>query len=279
MCRIMASRQQECICAKILLRATPSSSTGREVFQDCSGGNSRPSRPFGRGGRYLLLMTAPPSFSRRFNWPLAFTVLGLTAIAAGIFVFNRCAALPGRATRETVDQMERVGRDLRDAIVQITRLQPRVTINNRVYFEQTSPIAELALISRKLEVEHEFLHTWAGSTKRLRLHGTYTAKAGFDLRQEFTVTISPEATIVRLPHAQLLGLEQNAVELLAYENGFWNPISGADVQSELGALRKLARDRATEQNLAGKAEESFRSQLKSRIGNAPLLHVVFYDAT
>ena len=122
-------------------------------------------------------MTAPPSSSRRFNWPLAFTVLGLTAIAAGIFAFNRCAALPGRATRETVDQMERVGRDFRDAIVQITRLQPRVTINNRVYFEQTSPIAELALISRKLEVEHEFLHTWAGSTKRLRLHGTYTAKA------------------------------------------------------------------------------------------------------
>jgi hypothetical protein len=224
-------------------------------------------------------MTAPPSFSRRFNWPLAFTVLGLSAIAVGVFVFNRCAALPGRTTRETVDQMERAGRDLRDAIVQITQLQPRVTINNRVYFEQTSPIAELALISRKLEVEHEFLHTWAGSTKRLSLHGTYTAKEGFDLRQEFSVTISPEATIVRLPHAQLLGLEQNAVELLAYENGFWNPISGADVQSELATLGKLARDRAAEQNLAGQAEESFRTQLKSRVGNAPPLHVVFYDAT
>jgi len=222
-------------------------------------------------------MTAPPSSSRRFNWPLAFTVLGLTAIAAGIFVFNRCAALPGRAARETVDQMERVGRDLRDAIVQITQLQPRVTINNRVYFEQTSPIAELALISRKLEVEHEFLHTWAGSTKRLRLHGTYTAKAGFDLRQEFSVTISPEATIVRLPHAQLLGLEQNAVELLAYENGLWNPISGADVQSELGELGKLARDRAAARNLAAEAEESFRTQLKARIGDTPPVQVIFYQ--
>jgi hypothetical protein len=223
-------------------------------------------------------MTAPPSFFRRYNWPLAFTILGLSIIAAGVFVLNRCAALPGRATRETVDQMERVGRDLRDAIVQITQLQPRITINDRVYFEQTSPIAELALISRKLEVEHEFLHTWAGSTKRLRLHGTYTAKAGFDLRQEFSVTISPEATIVRLPHAQLLGLEQNAVELLAYENGFWNPISGADVESELVALAKLARERATDQNLAGQAEESFLTQLKSRVGNVPTLHVIFYNA-
>src|SRR5207244_3754197 len=192
------------------------------------------------------------------------------------FLFNRCAALPGRATREAVDQMERVGRDLRDAIVQITQLQPRVTINNRVYFEQTSPIAELALISRKLEVEHEFLHTWAGSTKRLRLHATFTAKAGFDLRQEFSVTISPEATIVRLPHAQLLGLEQDAVELLAYENGFWNPISGADVQSELVGLGKLARDRAAEQNLSAEAEESFRTQLKGRIGDTPPVQVIIY---
>src|SRR5213082_4239698 len=222
-------------------------------------------------------MTAPPSFSRRLNWPLAFTVLGLSAISAGVFVFNRCASLPGRMTKETVDQMERVGRDLRDAIVQITQLQPRVTINNRVYFEQSSPIAELALICQTIEVEHEFLHTWAGSTKRLRLHGTYTAKAGFDLRQEFNVTVTPEATIVRLPHAQILGLEQNAIELLAYENGFWNPISGADVQAELASLAKLARDRAAARNLAAEAEESFRTQLKARIGDTPPAQVIFYQ--
>jgi hypothetical protein len=223
-------------------------------------------------------MTAPPSPSRHFNWPLAFTILGLSLIAASIFILNRCAALPGRASKETVDQMERVGRDLRDAIVQIAQLQPRVTINNRVYFEQTSPIAELALVSQKLEVEHEFLHTWAGSTKRLRLHGTYTAKAGFDLRQEFSVTVTPLATTVRLPHAKILGVEQNNVELLAYENGFWNPISGADVQAEWITLAKLARERAAASNLPAQAEESFRTQLKGRIGNAPPLQIIFYQS-
>src|SRR5438270_5384770 len=164
-------------------------------------------------------MTVPPSFSRHFNWILAFTIVGLSTIAAGVFVFSRCASLPGRTTKETVDQMERVGRDLRDAIVQIARLQPRVTINNRVYFEQSSPIAELALISQRIEVEHEFLHTWAGSTKRLRLHGTFTAKAGFDLRQEFSVQVEARRTIVRLPHAQLLSVGQNAVEVQVFENG------------------------------------------------------------
>jgi hypothetical protein len=222
-------------------------------------------------------MTVPPSFSRYFNWTLAFTIIGLSTIAAGVFVFNRCASLPGRTTKEAVDQMERVGRDLRDAIVQITQLQPRVTINDRVYFEQTSPIAELALIFQKIEVEHEFLHTWAGSTKRLRLHGTYTAKAGFDLRKEFSVTVRPETIIVRLPQAQILGVEQNAIELLAYENGFWNPISGADVQAEVASLAKLARARAAARNLAAEAEESFRTQLKARIGNTPPVQVIFYQ--
>jgi hypothetical protein len=222
-------------------------------------------------------MTVPPSSSRHFNWTLAFTIIALSTIGAGIFVFNRCAALPGRTTRETVDQMERVGRDLREAIVQIAQLQPRVTINNRVYFEQTSPIAELALTSQKIEVEHEFLHTWAGSTKRLRLHGTYTAKAGFDLRKEFSVTVTPETTTVRLPHAQILGVEQNAIELLAYENGLWNPISGADLEAELASLAKLARDRAAAKNLAAEAEESFRTQLKGRIGNTPPVQVIFYQ--
>ena len=98
------------------------------------------------------------------------------------------------------------------------------------------------------------------------------------MRQEFSVTVTPEATIVRLPHAQILGVEQNAIELLAYENGFWNPISGADVQAELATLGILARDRAAVQNLSAEAEESFRTQLKGRIGDTPPVQVIFYPA-
>ena len=73
-------------------------------------------------------------------------------------------------------------------------------------------------------------------------------------------------------------VEQNAIELLAYENGFWNPISGADVQEELLTLGKLARDRADARNISAEAEESFRTQLKARIGNMPPVQVIFYAA-
>jgi Protein of unknown function (DUF4230) len=222
-------------------------------------------------------MTERPSLRRYFPWPLAFTIIALAFIGAGIFALDRCASLPGRAAQTTVDQMERVGRDIRDAVVQIAQLQPRVTINDRVYFEQTSPIAELALISRRLEVEHEFTHSWAGSTKRLKLHGTYAIQAGFDLRQQFTVDVRPTETILRLPHAQILTVEQEAVDVLAFENGFWNPISGADVETELTTLARLARDKAGASDLSIQAEQMFRAQLATRLPKINKLTVVFYQ--
>ena len=206
-------------------------------------------------------------------------IIVLSGIAAGVFVFERCTSLPGRAAKTSVDQLERLGRDVRNTIVQIAQIQPRVTINERVYFEQTTAVSELALVSQRLEVEHEFLHTWAGSSKRLRLHGTFTAKAGFDLRQEISVNVQPEAIVVRLPHAQILGLEQNALDVLAFENGFWNPISGADVQSELATLARLARERASERRLPEQAEDEFRRQLTTRIRTSSPIQVVFYDVS
>jgi len=206
-------------------------------------------------------------------------IIVLSGIAAGVFVFERCTSLPGRAAKTSVDQLERLGRDVRNTIVQIAQIQPRVTINERVYFEQTTAVSELALVSQRLEVEHEFLHTWAGSSKRLRLHGTFTAKAGFDLHREISVNVQPEGIVVRLPHAQILGLEQNAVDVLAFENGFWNPISGADVQSELTTLDKLARDQTSERNLPEQAEDEFRKQLTSRIKTSSPIHLVFYDVS
>jgi hypothetical protein len=217
------------------------------------------------------------SARRHVSWAVAFVIIGLAAMVAGVFIFERCTSLPARTARTAVDELERLGRDARNAFVEIAKVQPRVTINQQVYFEQTTDIAELALVSQRIEVEHEFVHTWAGSSKRLRLHGTFTAKAGFDLRQEIAVSVQPQEIIVRLPHADILAVEQNAMDVLAFENGFWNPISGADVQAELEALAKVARQRAMERGLPAEAERLFRIQLTTRLKGALPIHVIFYD--
>jgi len=157
----------------------------------------------------------------------------------------------------------------------IAHLQPRITINNRVYIEQTRPVSELVVLSRRIEVEHELLHTWVGSSKRVKLHGTFIAKAGFDLEQGLSIDIHPEEIVVQLPYAQILGVEQEQVDVLAFENGLWNRISGQDLQTELSALPQLAWKRAAENGLPAEAQRTLQQQLKERIHTTQPLRLVF----
>jgi hypothetical protein len=215
---------------------------------------------------------------RKFSWPLAFTLIFLIGAAAVTIIFLRLESWPARTARQTTAELERVGREIRDAFVEVAHLQPRVTINNRVYLEKTTAMAELAILSRQIEVEHEFLHTWAGSTKRVKLHGSFTAKAGFDLQQDFTVDVRPDEITVRIPHASILGVEQKQTEVLAFENGLWNRISAADLQNELAALPELARQKAAESGILLEAETALQKQLDDRAQTGRRFNLLFQNA-
>lgn len=212
---------------------------------------------------------------RRFSWPIAFTLTALIAAIVITIIFLRIESWPGRTAKQGSAELERVGRDVRDAFVDMAQLQPRITINNRVYLEKTAAAAELAILSRQMEVEHEFLHTWAGSTKRLKLHGTFTTRAGFDLQQAVAVDVRANEITIQLPHASILGVEQKQVEVLAFENGFWNRISAADLESELVVLPELARKNAAGSGILREAEAALQKQLDDRIHAGRPLHLVF----
>jgi Protein of unknown function (DUF4230) len=219
------------------------------------------------------------SRSGRFSWPSAVTLIALITAGTALVIFLRLETWPVRTAQQGTAELERLGKDLRAAFIDVAHLQPRITINNRVYMEQTAPVTELAVVSRRIEVEHEFLHTWVGSSKRVKLHGTFTAKAGFDLREQVTIDIRPTQILIQLPHAQILGIEQNQVDVLAFENGLWNRISGADVQSELSILPHLARQKAAESGLPKEAERILQQQLDQRIHTPQPLHLIFKNET
>jgi hypothetical protein len=215
---------------------------------------------------------------RKFSWPLALTLVFLIGAAVFTIIFFRLESWPARTAKQSTAELERVGRDIRDAFVEVAQLQPRITINSRVYLEKTTSTAELAILSRQIEVEHELLHTWAGSTKRIKLHGTFTARAGFDLHQDVTVDLRPDEITVRIPHASILGVEQKQIEFLAFENGFWNRISATDLQNELEALPGLARQKAAESGILVEAEASLQKQLDERVRAGSPLHLIFQSA-
>jgi len=213
----------------------------------------------------------------RVSWPIALTLVALTIAMTILIIFSRLESWPARTARQSTAELERLGKNLRAAFVDIAHLQPRITINDRVYMEQTTPISELVVLSRRIEVEHELLHTWVGSSKRVKLHGTFIAKTGFDLRRGLSIDVRPDAIMVQLPHAQILGVEQQQMDVLAFENGLWNRISGQDVQSELSVLPELAWKKATESELPAEAEKTLQQQLEQRIHTTQPLRLVFKD--
>lgn len=213
----------------------------------------------------------------RVSWPIALTLVALIIAATILVIVLRLESWPARTARQSTAELERLGKNLRAAFVDIAHLQPRITINDRVYMEQTTSVSELVVLSRRIEVEHELLHTWAGSSKRVKLHGTFIAKAGFDLRKGLSIDIRPDQITVQLSPAQILGVEQQQVDVLAFENGLWNRISGEDVQSELSALPELAWKKAASSDLSVQAEETLRQQLEQRIHTAQPLRLIFKD--
>ena len=189
----------------------------------------------------------------RVTWPIALALVALIIAATILVIVWRLESWPARTARQSTAELERLGKNLRAAFVDIAHLQPRITINDRVYMEQTTPVSELVVLSRRIEVEHELLHTWVGSSKRVKLHVTFIVKAGFDLRKGLSINIRPDEIIVQLPPAQILGVEQQQVDVLAFENGLWNRISGQDVQNELSVLPDLAWKKAGESELTAEA--------------------------
>jgi hypothetical protein len=213
----------------------------------------------------------------RIAWPIAWTLIAFILAVVLLIIFWRLESWPARTARQSTAELERLGNNLRSAFIDIAHLQPRVTINNHVYMEQTTPVSELAVVSRRIEVEHELLHTWVGSSKRVKLHGTFIAKAGFDLRDGVSIDIRPDQILVQVPHAQILGVDQQQVDVLAFENGLWNRISGQDVESELSVLPELARKKAAQSGLSAEAEQTLQQQLKQRVQTVQPLRLIFKD--
>jgi len=102
--------------------------------------------------------------SYRVAWPIALALVALIIATTIVVIFLRVESWPARTARQSTAQLERLGKNLRSAFVDIAHLQPRITINDRVYMEQTTPVSELVVLSRRIEVEHELVHTWVGSS-------------------------------------------------------------------------------------------------------------------
>ena len=183
------------------------------------------------------------------------------ALLAG-FVFYRLESFPAR---------------VRDAFAAIAGVQPQVTVNERVVYEQSNPVLELAVLQREVMVERDSVSTWLGSTKRLRMRGVFRIKVGFDLKQPFAVDIVDgwaQGVRVQMPPPRILSTELESVEVLSAENGLWNHVKPEEYAQEVGALNTEARLKANQAGMMAEAKKTFTDEVDEKIGPGHRVEVV-----
>src|SRR4029453_8619332 len=199
--------------------------------------------------------TPPPRGG--ISWKLVLLVISLVVIGTGAWIFYRIETWPERTSQRVLK-----------AFREVAQIQPKITIHDRVVFEQTKDALELAVVTRETQVEREMEHEWFGSKKRIRLRGTFIVKAGFDLREQFAVQIDGRRIRAQLPPPKILSIDPKETEVLALENGLWNKINPKELEGELQALPELARSKAVQTGLPNEALETFVKRVREQLAPA-----------
>jgi len=160
-----------------------------------------------------------------------------------------------------------VAHNVASGIREIFNFTPQVRINETVVIEQTTPILEVATVSRRVFIDHSWQQTWMGSTKTIQIQGFFLAKAGFDLREPFRFDIEKNArrVVAWVPPAKLLSLEMQEYKILKDEAGWWNSITSQDREEAVREMRAQAIEKATHSGLLEESTASVEARVRELV--------------
>jgi hypothetical protein len=166
--------------------------------------------------------------------------------------------IPAQVLQRSYDGAKQVGLD----IAKVFNVTPEITVNRTVVLQQQTPILELATVSQKFQHRYDWTNTWLGSTKKINITGTFEAKAGFDLRQKFSVEIHDNTAQVMLPKPQLLSIEPLGDVTFRDEHGVWNWVDANDRAKAMNAFTIDARKYGQEATFVDHARVSMENKLR-----------------
>jgi hypothetical protein len=199
----------------------------------------------------------------RFSWSLAFVLVALIGAALVCFIFDRITSWPERAFASFTHESAASVAKLRDVLADTFQFRPRVVVKDKVFYESSQEVMQLTVLTKDTQVMHESDQSWLGSTKHIRIRGTFRLHAGFDLDKECQVSVKGTTVTVTLPPAKILSTEVIHWEVEELQDGLWNKIQPQDVSAELNALPKIAE--AQEPELAAEAQRAFERELSDKL--------------
>lgn len=187
--------------------------------------------------------------------------------------------VPVDLAKETKEQSFDAVRRVENGFKNVFNFTPKIVMNGTTVVEQSSPVMELATVQQGVAEHYQWSQTWFGSTKTMELEGAYTAKAGFDLRKPFRVTVEGNRATVMLPKPELLSLEMKSYKVMTDNDGWWNKINSGDRESAITAMQEQARAKAVETGILEQAKEKFQKQIDDAVksGAIPMPVDVVYE--
>lgn len=190
-------------------------------------------------------------------------VFWLTVLGAGL-VTILVTALAWIFLLNPVRQAVNTGNAIQAQFVKFLNLTPRIAANNAVIFAQNTPTLELVTMERQALVRHRFEESWLQSTKTFEVEAPFTARAGFHLRDAFTVNIPRGGAMaeVRLPTAKILSVDMGDIRILRDEDGLWNKLTAQDREKAIRTLTKTAKAEFLKTDILKAAAQEAEKQIR-----------------
>jgi hypothetical protein len=185
-------------------------------------------------------------------------LLIILLIAISLTAYTIIVVIPTRLAERSYEGAKQIGHD----ISKIFQFTPEIKVNNTIVLQQQTPILELATVSQKFQHQYDWINMWMGSEKKINVSGTFEAKAGFNLKEKFTIEIQDDLAIVKLPPAQILSVESLGDVKFRDEQGVWNWIHNEDREAAINAFQKDARTYAVQAEFIKQAEVNIERDLR-----------------
>ncbi len=181
-------------------------------------------------------------------------------------VMTLCALL---LLRQCTDSTERILNASAKAVHDVFSVTPEVRVNSIVIQTQTRPIAELAVVEReehvsvKLSEHEELLHIPILLTeKSLTVSASFRVKAGFDLRQPFSISQETGGRVnASFPEAKVLSVEMISGLDSDTQGGWLNGVTEEDRKKMIDLLNQAARDAAEQSSIVKDAHDQVSERL------------------
>ncbi len=184
-------------------------------------------------------------------------------------------------TSATVRETRRTAASFAEAVKNTFNFTPRVTVDRTLIFRESTPVMELITNKERFEHRMQWSSTWLGSTKTIELKAFFTASAGFDLHEPFSVAFDSRKQTVRIrhPRPRILSVQLDTVIASQDAPGWWNSITDADRTEVLNRFTADARNKIeTTAPALERAEANLRKQLGDLLAKSGL-KVEFEETT